>query len=40
MIEKKWGIRYSRAHVSRILKSLGVQVAMRGSTSLPQLTSA
>jgi transposase len=40
MIEKKWGIHYSRAHVSRILKSLGVQVAMRGSTSLSQRTSA
>jgi transposase len=40
IIDEKWGIQYSRAHVSRILKALGVQVTLRGSTPPPQLTPA
>jgi transposase len=40
IIDEKWGIQYSRAHVSRILKALGVQVAVRGSARVPELTSA
>jgi transposase len=39
VITAKWGIQYSRAQVSRILKALGVQAAARG-TSIAQLTSA
>jgi len=40
IIAEKWGVRYSRAHVSRIVKALRGQVATRGNTPLPQLTSA
>jgi transposase len=39
IIREKWAIEYSRAHISRILKLLGVQTAARG-TPLAQLTSA
>lgn len=39
VVREKWGIQYSRAHVSRILKALGVSAVAR--RSLPaQLTSA
>jgi transposase len=40
VIAEKWGIQYSRAHVSRILKALGLHGAARNSTSVLQLTSA
>jgi transposase len=40
IIAEKWGVHYSRAHVSRILKALGVQSAARSSAPLPQLSSA
>jgi transposase len=40
IIDEKWGIQYSRAHVSRILKALGVQSALRASASPPQLAPA
>jgi transposase len=40
IIREKWAIEYSRAHISRILKVLGVQAAARGSAPLAQVTSA
>jgi transposase len=40
IIAEKWGIQYSRAHVSRILKALGLQPAARNSAPVLQLTSA
>jgi transposase len=40
IIAEKWGIQYSRAHVSRILKALGLHAAARNSTPVLQLTSA
>lgn len=40
IIEKKWGIQYSRAQVSRILRAIGVQIAARASTPIPQLSSS
>jgi transposase len=40
IIAKKWGVHYSRAHVSRILKALGLQGAARNSAPVLQLTSA
>jgi transposase len=39
-IAQKWGIHYSRAHVSRILKALGPQSATRSNTPALLLTSA
>lgn len=40
IIEQKWGIQYSRAHVSRILKALGLPIAARAVASIPQITSS
>lgn len=40
IIAERWGIHYSRAHVSRILKALAVQPTARNSTQVLQLTSA
>jgi transposase len=40
IIAEKWGIQYSRAHVSRILKALALQATARNSAPVLQLTSA
>lgn len=40
IIREKWGIQYSRAQVSRILRALGVQIAARGNAAAAQLSSS